>query len=354
MDSPHTILIVDDEPNILSALRRLLARENLRVLTATSGAKGLELLRQEGGAVALIISDQRMPQMIGAEFLAQACQVAPYARRMMLTGYSDLGSAVKAINQGGIHFYLPKPWEDDQLKAAVRQLLAQFELEETNRCLTAKLLDKTAQLEQLNAQLEETVAARTRDLQLKVKELEGKDRITQHLLTIHSLDETLGLVIAVVVEVLELERVVLYLQGETDLYPAAAFGADGQQRLVTGGQLALPAPTPVQQRAFAQVQQHRRPLQVTGTAADQQLSFAVVPVLRGEEFLGIIEVGHRDGGGPLAAAEVETVASFALQAAVAIHEAQAQQDYASWKGRLDEVLREVAVSTVEEEEQEGR
>jgi len=106
--------------------------------------------------------------------------------------------------------------------------------------------------------------------------------------------------------------------------------------------LALPASTAVQQR---------RPLQVTETAADWLLSFAVVPVLRGEEFLGVIEGGHRAGGEPLEAAEVDTVASFAQQqAAVAIREAEAQQDYTRWKGRFDQGLQEVAFSTVEEEE----
>ncbi|MSR84057.1 MAG: response regulator [Candidatus Latescibacteria bacterium] len=118
--TPHIILIVDDDPLVLSALRRLLLREGYRVLAAASGTEGLELLRNN--EVSLIISDQRMPVVIGAEFLARARLISPYSMRIMLTGYSEVETLAQAINEGGIHFYCSKPWDDGQLRLVVRQL----------------------------------------------------------------------------------------------------------------------------------------------------------------------------------------------------------------------------------------
>ena len=117
--SELTVLLVDDEPNILLALQRLLRREPFKVLTASSGDEALKLLSQQTN-VALIISDQRMPQMNGAELLRRSREYAPEAVRVLLTGYTDLGDAVNAINEGGITRYLNKPWNDNELQQVVR------------------------------------------------------------------------------------------------------------------------------------------------------------------------------------------------------------------------------------------
>ena len=119
MSHKHTLLIVDDEENILRALCRVFRRDGHRVLTATSGPEGLELLKK--GPVSLIISDQRMPGMIGAEFLGQAKALSPHAIRIMLTGHSDIEAATRAINEGEIFRYLTKPWDDNQLRVTVRE-----------------------------------------------------------------------------------------------------------------------------------------------------------------------------------------------------------------------------------------
>ncbi|MES2115687.1 MAG: response regulator, partial [Pseudomonadota bacterium] len=105
-----TVLFVDDEPNILSALRRLFRPRGYRVLTAESGAEGLEVLERE--PVDLVISDMRMPEMDGARFLAQVRQRWPGVLRLLLTGYSDIQSIQDAINCGEIYRYITKPWDD--------------------------------------------------------------------------------------------------------------------------------------------------------------------------------------------------------------------------------------------------
>lgn len=111
------ILTVDDDPNVLSAIARDLRQryaENYRVLRADSGAAALEAvreLRQRGGMVALFLVDQRMPEMSGVEFLAQAMRIFPDAKRAMLTAYADTDAAIQAINTAAIHYYLLKPWD---------------------------------------------------------------------------------------------------------------------------------------------------------------------------------------------------------------------------------------------------
>lgn len=95
-----TLLLVDDEEFILNSIKRLLMDEQLDVATATSGEAALELLRELQN-VGLIISDQRMPGMNGAEFLGRSQEYAPHALRILLTGYSDINATIDAINKGG-------------------------------------------------------------------------------------------------------------------------------------------------------------------------------------------------------------------------------------------------------------
>jgi response regulator RpfG family c-di-GMP phosphodiesterase len=113
-----TILLVDDEPSILSSLRRLLRPDGYRVLTAGSGAEALELAAQHD--VHVVLTDQRMPQMTGAELLHRMCVIAPDTVRMVLSGYTDLETITQAVNEGDIFKFMTKPWDDDQLRANIR------------------------------------------------------------------------------------------------------------------------------------------------------------------------------------------------------------------------------------------
>jgi thioredoxin reductase (NADPH) len=116
------ILTVDDDPNVLAAVARDLRRryaEQYRVLRADSGPAALQALaelRQRGEQVALFLVDQRMPQMSGVEFLAEAVKSFPKARRALLTAYADTDAAIQAINTAAVHYYLLKPWDPPQEK----------------------------------------------------------------------------------------------------------------------------------------------------------------------------------------------------------------------------------------------
>ncbi|KAB2927407.1 MAG: EAL domain-containing protein [Dechloromonas sp.] len=117
-DPGQTLLLVDDEPNILNALTRLLRREGYQILTATSPLSAFELLAKH--PVQVILSDQRMPDMSGTEFFSRVRQLYPDTIRIVLTGYTDLDSVTGAINRGAIYKFLTKPWDDDLLREQVR------------------------------------------------------------------------------------------------------------------------------------------------------------------------------------------------------------------------------------------
>lgn len=165
-----TLLLVDDEENILKAIRRALRSNNINILMAASGKQGLEFLSQQ--PVHLIISDMRMPEMTGAEFLSQAAQLYPAIPRILMTGYSDMESTVQAINDGHISNYLPKPWNDSILKSMVADCLQSTQLKLHNEYLTQQLMDKKAELEKINVSLEKTVEDRTEEVIQKSKKLE--------------------------------------------------------------------------------------------------------------------------------------------------------------------------------------
>ncbi|MDD1960986.1 response regulator [Pseudomonas sp. 39004] len=157
------VLLVDDEASILNSLRRLLRGQPYDVLLAESGAQALELLEQH--PINLVISDARMPGMDGATLLAQVHQRFPGTLRILLTGYADMATITKAINDGQIHRYISKPWNDQEMLVTVRQALALQHSEGERRRLEALTQAQNQQLKVLNASLEQRVAARTAELQ---------------------------------------------------------------------------------------------------------------------------------------------------------------------------------------------
>ena len=154
-----TLLCVDDEANILSALKRLFRPCGYRVLTAPSGEQGLKLLGE--AAVDLVISDMRMPEMDGARFLEQVRERWPDTMRILLTGYSDITSTIAAVNRGEIYRYVSKPWVDDDVVMVVRQALELKGLEREKARLVELTRQQNLELAKLNAGLENIVAQRT-------------------------------------------------------------------------------------------------------------------------------------------------------------------------------------------------
>ena len=135
------MLVVDDEPDNLDLLYRTFRRD-FNVLRAESGVAALEVLANEG-EVAVIISDQRMPEMKGTEFLSKTVPQFPDTMRIILTGFTDVEDLVEAINSGQVYKYITKPWDPNELKQVVQRAAETYEL----------LKQRTDELHQAQAQI---------------------------------------------------------------------------------------------------------------------------------------------------------------------------------------------------------
>lgn len=177
--APTRLLVVDDEPSILSAIKRLFRGQGWEVITVTSGKEALALLEQ--GPVALVISDMRMPEMDGAELLEQVFTRWPNTKRILLTGYADTAATIAAINRGKIWRYVAKPWNDEDLLVTVQQALAHSILMRENVRLSELTRLQNEELKTLNAGLEQKVAKRTEQLQEALRSLKAGFVNTVHV-----------------------------------------------------------------------------------------------------------------------------------------------------------------------------
>jgi response regulator RpfG family c-di-GMP phosphodiesterase len=148
----HTILIVDDEPVVLGALKETLERERYHVVACSSPIKALSILNERQFAV--IISDQRMPEMLGLDFLVESRKTHPHASRILVTAVLALPTIVEAINRGEIFRFIAKPWLREELLATVRNAIQRHDLIVHNEVLQARSQQLNAQLMSANGELE--------------------------------------------------------------------------------------------------------------------------------------------------------------------------------------------------------
>lgn len=165
-----TILCVDDEANVLKSLKRLFLDEDYEILTAESGREGLAILEQRR-PVQVVISDYRMPEMDGVDFFRQVHERWPDTIRIVLSGYADTAAVVAAVNEGQIYKFIPKPWNDEELKVTIAKSVERYFLVKANRKLNEELQHANDELSRIAVQLEEKVAERTEELLFKNKAL---------------------------------------------------------------------------------------------------------------------------------------------------------------------------------------
>jgi putative two-component system response regulator len=168
----HSILLIDDEQAILDIMTMMLADEGYDLYTANSAEEGLKILK-ENPIFSLIISDQMMPGMTGVQFFTQAREICPNALRILLTGYTNTEAIIDAINSGGIHLYITKPWQKSELIYSINQLLSKAELLIENRLLNDLVIKKNEELLELNKSLEEKVNLKTLHLSQRAEELKA-------------------------------------------------------------------------------------------------------------------------------------------------------------------------------------
>ncbi len=180
----HTVLFVDDEVNILKAIQRLLRNEDMEVLTASRPVEALELLDRTDAQ--LIVTDQRMPEMSGVDLLSSVRERHPDMVRMMLTGYTEMNIAVEAINRGEIYRLITKPWNDEEVKATLRQAFDHYDLKREIKRLNQVTREQNFKLQDMNKNLEGKVRERTKQLDQKNIELR-----TAYIQTIRALAEAI-------------------------------------------------------------------------------------------------------------------------------------------------------------------
>ncbi len=179
MKEKPSLLLVDDEQNILKSLKRLLIDVDCKIITAESGEAGLKLF--ENNTIQVVVSDYRMPGMNGVEFLNKVKEKYPDTIRIVLSGYADAGVIVEAINMGHVYKFIPKPWDDQNLLTTVKDAFERHWLQKENTELYGELSIKYKELQNLTKTLEERVSERTRDIEFKNKALTVAQNILNYL-----------------------------------------------------------------------------------------------------------------------------------------------------------------------------
>jgi YesN/AraC family two-component response regulator len=164
----YNILLVDDEQNILKALRRLFREEHVNILTASSASEALEIFKQQ--SIQLIISDNLMPGMTGVELINKVREISPDTIRIILSGHSDIEAILNAVNQGEAYRFILKPWNDIDLRLTINIALAQYKLIDDNKNLKKDLLEKTRLLENLRRNHPEIFNLSSSDDSYNIKE----------------------------------------------------------------------------------------------------------------------------------------------------------------------------------------
>jgi diguanylate cyclase (GGDEF)-like protein len=171
MTTKEHIICVDDEEGILNALRQQLGvrfGEECEISVAQSAKDALELvdeLKRDNEPLAVVIADQIMPGMKGVELLEEVNRRSPGTTKILLTGQAGLDAVVAAINRAGLNRYIPKPWDEPDLRLTVEGLLRTYRLHRENGMLVEHLKNKNSELEQLNQDLDHKVRERTQELE---------------------------------------------------------------------------------------------------------------------------------------------------------------------------------------------
>ncbi|MDH4284271.1 MAG: EAL domain-containing protein [Gallionellaceae bacterium] len=159
----RTLLLVDDEENIVSSLARLLRSSGYNILRANSGREGLELLASN--KIGVIISDQRMPEMTGVEFFSKVKDRHPKTVRIVLSGYADLDAVKEAVNRGAIYKYISKPWDEAELCACVQEAFEHYEQAQRKEQLTLEAQAANAAIANISLDLAKLVAQKDSHIQ---------------------------------------------------------------------------------------------------------------------------------------------------------------------------------------------
>ena len=176
----YQVLCVDDEQNILRAIKRALFSLDVDLTLVDSGEKALAVMKEK--PIHVVISDMKMPGMTGAELLEQVAAHYPDTFRVVLTGFADIDATIKAVNQGRIHRYLQKPWDNQELINTIEEGLERIKLKDENTRLQKLTKLQNAKLKEVNNSLEQVVQKRTKQIKAALRRIEQRNAALEQVL----------------------------------------------------------------------------------------------------------------------------------------------------------------------------
>lgn len=176
----YQVLCVDDEQNILRAIKRALFSLDVDLTLVDSGEKALAVMKDK--TIHVVISDMKMPGMTGAELLEQVAAHYPDTFRVVLTGFADIDATIKAVNQGRIHRYLQKPWDNQELINTIEEGLERIKLKDENARLQKLTKLQNAKLKEVNNSLEQVVQKRTKQIKAALRRIEQRNAALEQVL----------------------------------------------------------------------------------------------------------------------------------------------------------------------------
>jgi DNA-binding NarL/FixJ family response regulator len=341
----HDLLFVDDDPLFLSRCKDIFADSPYSLHFVASGSQGLELLR-EGLKPAVVIAGQGMVAMDGPEFLRQAHEINPVTQLIMVAGRCDSALVAKAVNHSGLFRYYAKDVESDELKKGVIAAVSHYLHLKQSLEAAENIVRMNDELEDLTYHLEKTVDYHTRKLRKsydenvalthalkrKVRELEGRDRVLRHLLTIHNLEDTLQTILEVIDTVLAMSCGVVHVKDENDvLQPICSFSREIQNSSVDQSS-SFVLDVVADGRMAVKYEPH------AGYVA------VAVPIVKSDAVLGAIEVIWENKTGEVVLSEEEVmenskyIETFTIHAAIALGDHKISTDKTDWSKTLDDVL----------------
>lgn len=337
----HKILFVDDEENILRSLKRLFSDENYEVYIAGNGNEGLKLL--DDHKFALILSDYRMPELNGVDFLKLAKEKSPDTIRMILTGFADVSVAISAINEGEVYKFIEKPWEGENLKVQIKRAVEHYSLIAERKGLLDKIQEQNEELKRWNETLENRVEEKTLEvksayekLQLKVRELEGRDKILRFLLTIHSFEETLDQILDVIIGITSFEKIVIYISDPktNNMYAKAGITYDDSKKQKLTYELNEMPQLPIPEFSM----EDKSVLQGTSSINKINEFSSFIPVEKGGRCLGVILVDNSKSKKVVEKEKLKILSGFSSLAALAINEHLVTEELPDLQDKIDEFL----------------
>ncbi len=340
---PHALLIVDDDPLFLDRCKLLFNDSPYELHCIQSPLKALAQIK-DGLAPIVAVVGQDMAEVTGPQFLVQLKEMQPQCQSIMVAGGCDRGLITQAINQGGLFRYYPKDVADEVLKRGVVDAIAHYVSRKQSIDIAKRVVEANEKLEDMTSGLQDQVKSDTKKLQqsldenvqltrtLKrtVRELEGRDRVLRHLLTIHKLEDTLQTILEVIEDVLAINRGVIYVADEKgQLAPRCTLPRDSSE---------LSKPSKLAEQALVSGQME------VDCESDSQQSATAVPICKGDTVLGVIEVvwdktdTKSKCGDPEFLEDCQTIYIFTIHAAIAISDHNISNDKSGWSKTIDDVL----------------